>query len=101
MRSYSSKQSVTSFDVTYCISGTKCRPTFYLSSEYNIVLHKTPKFFKIKADLEKVYAGSALKKFGICKWIGRFTEGRDTVKDDLKSSRPSTSVTDKIIADVQ
>ena len=49
----------------------------------------------------KVYGGSALEKFGICKWIGRFTEGRDTVKDDHKSGRPSTSVTDKIITDVQ
>ena len=33
-----------------------------------------------------------------CKWIRRLREGRDTVKDDPKSS---TSVTDKIIADVQ
>ena len=56
---------------------------------------------EIKADLEKVYGESALKKSGICKWIGRFREGRDTVKDDPKSGHPSTSVTDKIIVDVQ
>ena len=56
---------------------------------------------EIKTDLEKVYRDSALKKSGICKWIRRFREGRDTVNDDPKSGRPSTSVTDKIIADVQ
>ena len=56
---------------------------------------------EIKADLEKVYGDSALKNSCICKWIGQFREGRNTVKDDPKSGRPSTSVTDKIIADVQ
>ena len=56
---------------------------------------------EIKADLEKVHGDSALKKSSICKWIGRFGEGRDTIKDDSKSGHPSTSVTDKIIADVQ
>ena len=48
---------------------------------------------EIKADLEKVYGDSALKKSGICKWIRQLREGRDTVTDDPKSGRPSTSVT--------
>ena len=56
---------------------------------------------EIKVDLEKVYGDYALKKSGICKWIRRFREGHDTINDNPKSGRPSTSVTDKIIADVQ
>ena len=56
---------------------------------------------EIKADLEKSYGDSALKKSGICKWIKRLREGCNTVKDDPKSARPSTSVTHKIIANVQ
>ena len=58
-------------------------------------------YAEIKADLEKVYGDSALKKSGICKWIRWFRERCDTVKDDPKSGHPSTSVTDKVIADVQ
>lgn len=55
----------------------------------------------IKADLEHVYGDNALKKSTICKWIGRFRDGRDAFEDDPKSGRPSTSVTAKTVADVQ
>jgi transposase len=47
--------------------------------------------------LEIVYGESAMKRRTVYKWVDRFKEGRESVDDDARAGRPSTSRVDKII----
>jgi len=51
--------------------------------------------------LEKCFGNDALKKTTVYQWHERFTLGRESVKDDERSGRPSTSKTDKKIDKVK
>lgn len=45
-------------------------------------------FTEIYGDLQKVYGDKCLSRPAIYKWISRFNEGRETVKDDHRKGRP-------------
>ena len=48
--------------------------------------------------IQKAYGDAALSRTLIFEWHKRFREGRESVKDDERSGRPSTSRTDDNIA---
>ena len=50
--------------------------------------------------IQKAYGDAALSRTTIFEWHKRFREGRESVKDDECSGRPTTSRTDDNIADV-
>lgn len=50
--------------------------------------------------LQKVYKDDAPKKTTVYEWVKRFKEGREDLKDDDRSGRPSTSITDEKVAAV-
>jgi len=56
---------------------------------------------QIFQDLSTVYGENALKQLTVFKWVKRFYEGWESVKDDKRSRRPSTSKTDENIARVK
>ena len=67
----------------------------------------TPITFCCKADvsaseavelIQKAYGDAAVSRTTIFEWHKRFREGRESVKDDERSGRPSTSQTDDNIA---
>jgi hypothetical protein len=41
--------------------------------------------------LETVYGESAMKRRSVYKWVNRFKEGRESVDDNAREGRPSTS----------
>ena len=41
-----------------------------------------------------------MKKTAVCKWVKRFSEGRESVTDEERSGRPGISRTEAIIAKV-
>ena len=45
---------------------------------------------KIHQMLQQVYGEDALKERTVFKWVQRFREGREDLKDDTRSGRPST-----------
>ena len=47
--------------------------------------------------LEMVYGGSAMKRRTVYKWVDRFKEGKESVDDDARAGRPSTSRVDENI----
>lgn len=47
--------------------------------------------------LETVYGESAMKHGTVYKWVDRFREGRESVDDDAREGRPSTSRVDENI----
>lgn len=51
--------------------------------------------------LEKCFGNDSLKKTAVYQWHERFTLGRESVEDDERSGRPSTSKTDENIAKVK
>ena len=51
--------------------------------------------------LRDVYGDSSMSRTRVFEWHKRFVEGREDVKDDLKSGRPCTSTTDINIKKVQ
>ena len=51
--------------------------------------------------LVQVYGNYAMKKTAICKWVKRFSEGRESVTDEEKSGWPATSRTEENIANVR
>jgi len=50
--------------------------------------------------LQKSYDELCLKKTAVYEWFGRFREGQESVVDDERSGRPSTTQTNKNIAHV-
>ena len=50
--------------------------------------------------LVQVYGDNAMKKTTVCKWVKRFSEGRESVTDKERSGRPATSRTEENIAKV-
>ena len=50
--------------------------------------------------IQKAYGDAALSRTTIFEWHKRFREGRESVKDDERSGRPTTSRTDDTIAAV-
>ena len=50
--------------------------------------------------IQKAYGDAALSRTTIFEWHKRFREGRESVKDDERSGRPTTSRTDDNIAAV-
>jgi len=48
----------------------------------------------------QVYWDNAMKKTAVCKWVKRFSEGRESVTDEERSGRPATSRTEENIAKI-
>ena len=48
--------------------------------------------------LVQVYGDNAMKKTAVCKWVKRFSEGRESVTDEERSGWPTTSRTEENIA---
>ena len=51
--------------------------------------------------LVQVYGNYAMKKTAICKWVKRFSNGRESVTDEERSGRPATSRTEENITIVR
>ena len=51
--------------------------------------------------LQQVYGDTALKKSAVSDWFSRFKNGQETLEDDQRSGRPSTSRTEEMIEKVQ
>jgi hypothetical protein len=51
--------------------------------------------------LVQVYGDNAMKKTTVCKWVTRFSEGRESVTDEERSRRPETSRYEEYIAKVR
>ena len=47
--------------------------------------------------LVQVYRDNAMKKTAVCKWVKRFSEGREIVTDEEESGRTATSRTEENI----
>jgi transposase len=45
----------------------------------------------------QVYRDNAMKKTAVYKWVKRFSEGRECVKEEGRSGRPVTSNTEENI----
>jgi len=54
----------------------------------------------IREMLVQVYGDNAMKKTAVCKWVKRFSEGRESVTDKERSGWPATSRTEENIAKV-
>jgi transposase len=50
--------------------------------------------------IQKAYGDAALSRTTILEWHKRFREGRESVKDDERSGRPTTSLSDDNISTV-
>ena len=51
--------------------------------------------------LQQVYGDTALKKSAVYDWFSRFKNGQETLEDDQRSGRPSTSRTEEMIGKVR
>jgi len=51
--------------------------------------------------LVQVYEENAMKKTAVYKWVKRFSEGRESVRDEERSGWPATSRTEENIAEVR
>lgn len=56
---------------------------------------------EIILNVKKVYGDSAPKKTTIYEWIKRFKEGRESLKDDDRSGKPVTSISEENVATVR
>ena len=56
---------------------------------------------EIHADLQKVYGNSALKYATVCKWVCRFTDGRESIENDPRVARPVSVLMEKNVATVK
>ena len=56
---------------------------------------------KIFADLQVVYGANCLSYRTICRWVDRFREGQEDVKDDYRCGRPRTERTERSILSVK
>ena len=53
---------------------------------------------QIHADLQKVYGNGALKFATVCKWVGHFNDGPESIENDARVGRPVSILTEKNIA---
>jgi len=51
--------------------------------------------------LKQAYGKHALSRSQVFKWYKAFSEGRESIKDESRSGRPSTSITDKNLEKVR
>jgi len=51
--------------------------------------------------INKAYGSAAMSRANVYRWYARFRDGREDVKDDAKSGRPSTARTDKNVESVR
>ena len=56
---------------------------------------------EIHADLQKVFGNGALKYATVCKWVCRFNDGRESIENDSRVSRPVFVLTEKNVATVK
>ena len=56
---------------------------------------------EIHADLQKVYGNGALKYATVCKWVHRFNDGWESIKNDPRVGRPVSVLTEKKVATVK
>ena len=56
---------------------------------------------EIHRRLSAQYGGSALPRRSVYEWIKKFQQGRTSLKDEERSGRPSTSITDSNVEDVR
>ena len=54
----------------------------------------------IHADLQKVYGNGGLKYATVCKWVRRFSDGRESIENDSRVGRPVSVLTEKNVATV-
>jgi transposase len=47
---------------------------------------------EIREMLVQVYGDNAMKKTAVYMWVARFSEGRESVTDEVRSGRPATSI---------
>jgi len=45
--------------------------------------------------INKAYGSAAMSRANVYRWYARFRDGREDVKDDARSGRPSTERTDE------
>ena len=50
--------------------------------------------------INKAYDSAAMSRAIVYRWYARFRDGREDVKDDARSGRPSTARTDKNVESV-
>jgi len=55
---------------------------------------------EIREMLVQLYGDNAMKKTAVCKWVKRFSEGRESVTDEERSGWPATSRTEENIAKI-
>jgi len=51
--------------------------------------------------LVQVCGDNAMKKTAVYRWVKRFSEGRESVTDEMRSGRPATSRTEENIAKIR
>ena len=56
---------------------------------------------EIHADLQKAYGNGALKYATICKWVRRFSDGRESIENDPRVGRPVSVLTEKNVGTVK
>ena len=56
---------------------------------------------EIHADLQKVYGNGVSKHATVCKWVRRFNDGRESIKNDPRVGRPVFVLTEKNVATVK
>ena len=56
---------------------------------------------EIREMLVQVYGDNAMKETAVCKWVKRFSEGRESVTDEERPGRPATSRTEENTAKIR
>ena len=56
---------------------------------------------EIHADLQKVYGNGALKYATVCKWVHRFSDGRESIENDPRVGKLISVLTEKNVATVK
>ena len=55
---------------------------------------------EIHADLQKAHGNAALKYATVCKWVRRFNDGQESIKNDPQKGRLVSVLTEKNVATV-
>ena len=67
--------------------------------KFYVKLEKTLQ--ETNVDLQKVYGNSTLKYASVRKWFVRFSEGRESVKDDNREGRPISVKSKKLVSCIE
>ena len=51
--------------------------------------------------MQKVYGNGALKYATVCKWVGRFNDGQESIENDPRAGKPVSVLTEKNVATVK